>query len=241
VTAFTASSNAASDATNRGAITFSWTTENADYAELSYTCSAVGLGVVILEDGAGRRNCKNDPKPITPDPDQHTHAPNSAAEILFRNMHHDDPIFITVNIVPFSHGAPYPSATRSLKITVDPYNPYPKGIPSTTANIALSYAGPVSKSYEQGAELTITWSDGFSRDPCVNLLLAQNKAGEEQYVGRVSQKCLAPAASGSFIWKIPMKYSGSGFRVYAAAPGGQSSAFGPSFDIMAAGAKSQHD
>jgi len=235
VTAFASSSEVADDANNRGTITFSWSTENTDYVEFSYRCSATGMGTVINEEGAGMRNCENDPKPIGPDPDEHTHSPNSSGQIGFGNFHHDDPIFVTVDVVPFSHGQPYPSEMRSIKITVDPYNPYPNGIPSKTANIALSYSGPASKSYKQGATLTVAWTDNLSRDSCVNLLLARDNASGVHYVGRVSEKCLAPASSGSYSWTIPKKYSGAGFRVYASAPGGQSSALGPSFEIVAAG------
>lgn len=235
VTAFTASSEVADGAMNRGTITFSWTTENTDYVEFSYSCSASGLGTVINEEGARMRNCENDPKPITPDPDEYTHSSNSSGQIGFGNFHHDDPIFVTVNIVPFSHGKAYPSEMKSIKITVDPYNPYPNGIPSKTANIALSYAGPVSKSYKQGEMLTVTWTDNLSRDSCVNLLLARDSASGVQYVGRVSEKCLSPASSGSYNWTIPKKYAGAGFRVYASAPGGESSALGPSFEIVPGG------
>ncbi|HKT87446.1 MAG TPA: hypothetical protein VJQ59_03360 [Candidatus Sulfotelmatobacter sp.] len=235
VTVFKASSEIADGAMNRGTITFSWKTENTDYVEFSYSCSAPGLGDTILEEGARSRNCENDPKPITPDPDVYTHSPNSSGQIVFGNFHHDDPIFVTVKIVPFSHGKAYPSEMEPIKITVDPYSPYPNGIPSKTANIALSYAGPVSKSYKQGEMLTVTWTDNLSRDSCVNLLLARDSASGVQYVGRVSEKCLSPASSGSYNWTIPKKYAGAGFRVYASAPGGESSALGPSFEIVPGG------
>lgn len=235
VTVFKASSEIADGAMNRGTITFSWKTENADYVEFSYSCSAPGLGATILEEGARSRNCENDPKPITPDPDVYTHSPNSSGQIVFGNFHHDDPIFVTVKIVPFSHGKAYPSEIKPIKITVDPYSAYPNGIPSETANIALSYAGPVSKSYKQGETLTVTWTDTLSRDPCVNLLLVRDNAAGVQYVGHVSEKCLSPASSGSYNWTIPKKYAGAGFRVYASAPGGESSALGPSFEIVPGG------
>jgi hypothetical protein len=235
VISFTASSDVADDAKNRSSITFSWSTKNADYVEFSYDCSVVGLGVVILEGGGGSRNCRNDPKPISPDPREFTHAPNSTTDTAFGNSSQEDPISIAVTITPFSHGTAYPAASKSITISVDPFNPFPKGIPSSTANIALTYSGTPRKSHEQGSSLTVNWTDTLSRDSCVNLFLVQDSGNGLQYVGRVSRECLQPATAGSYTWTIPSKYSGSGFRIYAAAPGLTSSALGPVFGIVQSG------
>ncbi|MGH9496451.1 MAG: Ser-Thr-rich GPI-anchored membrane family protein, partial [Candidatus Sulfotelmatobacter sp.] len=235
VTSFTSSSATADDVTNRAGITFSWTTEGADYVEFSYHCSAFGQGLVILEEGgAGGRNCDNDPKPIEPQTQQVNHPPNSSTGVTFGNFHHDDPIALVVTLTPFSHGKANPSASRSLTISVDPHNPFPAGIPNATANLALTYAGGAKTAYQQGSSLTINWTDTLSRDPCVDLYLVQAKPDGQQYVAQIVSKCLQPAASGSYTWTIPDRNSGASFRIYVVAPGRTSSAFGPAFDIIKA-------
>jgi hypothetical protein len=236
VTSFTVSSAIVNGVNDRGVAEFTWTTQGADYVELSYRCSTFGLGVVIAEQGgAGGQNCENDPKPIIPQTQQLNHPPNSELEVSLANFHHDDPISIVVTITPFSHGVAYPTGRKSITIRVAPYNPFPKGIPSSTANITLTYSGGPKDSYQQGASLTLTWTDTLSPDPCVNLLLARDTGRGLQYVGRVSQQCLRPAAAGTYTWTIPGRYSGSGFRVYAAAPGQRSSGLGPVFSIVKTG------
>jgi hypothetical protein len=232
VTSFTALSTIVNASTDRSTLQFSWTTEDADYVEFSYDCAAYGLGPVILEQGgSGGRNCKNDPNPITQQTEQVNHPPNSNVEVTFGNSHNEDPISIVVRMTPFSHGREYSAASKTITIKVDPYNPYPKGIPRSTANITIRYAGSPKDSYEQGSSLIVNWTDTLSRDPCVNLLLAKDSGSGLQYVGRVSPKCLEPAAAGTYTWTIPARYSGSGFRIYADAPGQESSALGPVFSI----------
>jgi hypothetical protein len=231
VASFTASSQVADAVTNRGTIDFSWTTKGADYVELSYHCSEVGLGVVILE--GGERNCENDPKPIIPYTEEFNRDPDSSTKIIFGNSRRDVPISIIVTITPFSRGAAYPSGSKSLTVTVDPYNPFPEGIPATTANISLNYSDEKA-SYAQGATITINWTDTLSRDPCVNLYLLQERSDGRHLLAQIVYQCLRPAAAGSYKWTIPDNYSGSGFRIYAAAPGRVSSAFGPVFSITSA-------
>jgi len=238
VTSFAASSTIVNGGTDRGATEFSWTTENADYVEFSYHCSAVGLGLVILEQGgAGGRNCENDPKPITPQTQQVNHPPNSALEVAFGNAHHDDPISIVVTLTPFSHGKAYPSASRSLTIRVDPRPPFPEGIPSETDDLTLTYSGGAQAAYQQGSSLTISWTDTLYRVSCFGLYLVQEGTGRPHYVAQIVYKCQPPAASGSYDWTIPDKYSGSGFRIYAAAWGRMSSALGPAFSIVGPNSK----
>jgi hypothetical protein len=235
VTSFTAASAVVNGANDRGVAELSWTTEGADYIELSYHCSIFGLGVAISEQGgAGGRNCENDPKPVTRQTQQLNHPPNSEVEVGLANFDHDDPISIDITITPFSHGAGYPSARKSITIRVAPFNPFPKGIPSSTASITLAYSGGPKDSYKQAASLNLTWTDTLSRDSCVNLLLVQDKGDGLAYVGRISKECVQPASAGSYTWTIPARYSGDGFRVYAVAPGKQSSALGPVFSIVKA-------
>jgi hypothetical protein len=65
------------------------------------------------------------------------------------------------------------------------------------------------------------------------------KPDGQHYVAQIVNKCLQPAASGSYTWTIPDKYSGASFRIYAVAPGRMSSAFGPGFAIVKAEPKPQ--
>lgn len=231
VTSFMASSNTADGATNRSTIRFSWSSENADYVEFSYRCSVVGLGVTILEGGS--RNCSNDLKPITPDTQQFNHSPKSSTEVIFGNSREDDPISVVVTITPFAYGKAYPSASRSLTISVAPYNPFPEGIPAPTANMRVSYSDTAS-SYAEGSQLTVTWSGSNPRDQCVDLYLVQEVGGVQKFVAQIVRRCLVPAAAGSYTWTIPTKYSGPGFRIYASTPGGISRALGDAFSISGA-------
>lgn len=233
VISFTSSSATVNGVNDRGTAELSWTTKGADYVELSYRCSVFGLGIVIAEQGgAGGRNCENDPKPVIPHTQHLNHPPNSEVEVGLANFHHDDPISIVVTITPFSHGAAYPASRKSITLSVASFNPFPKGIPPSTANITILYAGSSKGAYQQGSSLIVIWTDTLSRDPCVNLLLAKDSGNGLQYVGRISQECLRPAAAGTYTWIIPARYSGEGFRVYATAPGQESSALGPVFSIV---------
>jgi hypothetical protein len=231
VTSFTASSNTADGATNRSTIRFSWVSENADYVEFSYRCSVVGLGVTILEGSS--RNCSNDLKPITPDTQQFNHSPNSSTEVIFGNSREDDPISVVVTVTPFAYGKAYPAASRSLTISIAPYNPFPEGIPAPTANMRVSYSGTAS-SYAKGSQLTVTWSSSNPRDQCVDLYLVQEVGGAQKLVAQIVRRCLVPAAAGSYTWTIPAKYLGPGFRIYASTPGGISRALGDAFSITGA-------
>jgi hypothetical protein len=231
VTSFTVSSANVNGVTDRGAIQFSWTTEDADYVEFSYHCSAFGLGVVILEEGGTAGNCENNPKPIMSQTQQVNHPPNSAIEVSFGNSDHDDPISIVVTITPFSHGKAYPPASRSLTISVAPHNPFPEGLPVATANLTLTYSGGAKTAYLQGSSLIINWKNTLHRDACFGLYLVQDKADGSRYIAQIVYKCGSPADSGSYTWTLPDRYSGAGFRVLAQTSGRQSSAFGPPFGI----------
>jgi hypothetical protein len=233
VTSFTASSDIADHAVNRGVLTFSWSTEGADYVEFSYRCPDAATRVVILEGNA--RDCENSPQPAMQNTERFNHSPNSSTDVSFGNFHRDDPIPIVVTITPSSHGKDYPNASQSLTISIAPYNPFPKGVPSETRNMTILYparADGTSK-YAQGSQLKIDWTDSLSRDPCVDLYLVQDTgSGAAAYRSQIVRHCLTPAAGGSFTWTIPNKYSGFGFRIYAAAPGGISSAVGAPFSIV---------
>jgi hypothetical protein len=197
VISFTASSGVADQVTNRGQITFSWSTQNADYIKLSYRCTeGTANGIAIL----GTRQ--------------------------------DDPISILVTITPFSRGTAYGDLSKSLTVAVGPWNPFPKGAPAESRNITLSYSLGPEKIYRRGSAMTIQWTYSESRDACINLYLVRdNGSGVATYRARVAEKWLPPAGSGSYTWRLPNKYRGSGFRIYAAAPGNVSSALGERFEI----------
>ncbi|HYW65545.1 MAG TPA: hypothetical protein VFB10_02475 [Candidatus Dormibacteraeota bacterium] len=55
--------------------------------------------------------------------------------------------------------------------------------------------------------------------------------GAQIFRQQLAHQCLAPARGGSYSWTIPNKYSGTGFRIFAAAPGRTSSALGAPFKI----------
>jgi hypothetical protein len=235
VVSFTASSSTVDDAVNRGVITFSWSTQNADYVEFSYHCSVVTRPrLVILQEG-GAGICDNDTNPGADYIQHFNRSPNSSTDIAFANMHSDDPITIVVTIQPFSHGEAYPKSSKSVTVTVDPYNPFPKGVPPETRNMTILYsARPDGTSkYAQGSQLKIDWTDSLPRDPCVDIYLVQDTgSGSAAFRLQIVKRCLTPAASGSFTWTIPTRYSGSSFRIYAAAPGGISSVLGAPFSIV---------
>ena len=229
VISFTSSSAVSDDVTTPHGITFSWSTENADYIELTYSCAkSVRDGIVISEE-VGGRDCGSRLIPTFP----FKRSPNGSVKVNFENDHQDDPVPVLVTITPFSHAIAYKDSTRSLTVMVDPWNPFPKGANTGARNIALSYL-PGSTAYRQGSSMTIQWTDTRKGDPCVNLFLVQDDAnGVPVYRSRAGErKCLTPASTGSYTWQIPLKYSGPGFRIYAGAPGGDSWALGSRFEIV---------
>jgi hypothetical protein len=234
VTSFVASSQTADGALNRGQITFSWSTQNTDYVRFSYRCSSnSSKGIVISEDNAGGRECEN-LAPIINSTSISNHSPNSSAGILFGNFHQEEPLSIVVTITPFSHGVAHPDSSKSITIAVNPYNPFPQGVPLAVRNMTVLYAANPdgTSQFVQGSPLTITWTDALPRDPCVDLYLIQEIAGKQLYRTQLGGACLTPTASGSYAWTIPTKFSGSAFRIYARTPGGTSSAYGPPFAII---------
>jgi hypothetical protein len=244
VTEFAASSQTA-DVANRGLITFSWSTQDTDYVEFTYSCpnpldiEQRGVSSVVISENGPNRYCKNTESFKTFSSGHFYHSPDSSAQIGFGYFNHDDPTSVTVTITPFSHGAAYPDSGKSLTVTVNPYNPFQRGVPTDTRNMTLTYppGADGTRSYQQGSSLTIHWTDARMQDPCVNLYLVQNNgAGGENYLlqinGTLEIGCLKPSSSGSYTWTVSTKYSGSGFRVLASTPGGISGTLGPSFNII---------
>lgn len=254
VTEFTSSAQTADDVTNRGLITFSWSTENADYVELTYVCANPDdaerhgvLSVVISENGPNRY-CKNTDSFKTFSPGHLYHSPNSSASIGFGFFNHDEPTSVVVTITPFSHGEAFPDSGKSLTVGVNPYNPFQRGVPTGTRNMTLTYVpGPDgTRSYQQGLPLTIIWTDERIQDPCVNLYLVQDDhTGGENYLLQINGKleigCLKPASRGSYAWTVTTKFLGSGFHVLASTPGGTSGTLGAPFDIVSASPDGRHE
>lgn len=242
VTQFAASTQTADDATNRGQITFSWTTQDADYVELSYQCPPPPAPpappeVVIVEHGFPW-SCEN-ASPVFKSGAVQSRTPNGSATIGFGNYHRIDPISIIVRLTPFSHGKAYPDSAKSISIQIDPHNPFPEGVPAANGRVVVSY--PVSAdgttTLKQGSSLTVRWTDTVPGDPCVNLYLVQDDGrGGQTYRLQLGGQCFMPASGGSYTWTIPVKYSGSGFRIYSRAPGGGPSGLGPPFSIERAAA-----
>jgi hypothetical protein len=233
VTDFVASSQTADDVTNRGQITFSWSTQDTDYVEFSYRCVPApnAPGVVILEPG-GSRECENANPRLYP-PESPNHSPHASQTVSFGNYHQLDPISIIVTITPFSHGMAYPHSSKSILVRVNPHNPFAEGVPAASGNIIITYsASPDGKgNYQQGSSLTIRWTDALSRDPCVNLYLIQDDGGDRaSYRLQIGGTCFTPSSSGSYKWTIPDKYSGLGYRIFATT--GTSSGIGPAFSII---------
>ncbi len=244
ITEFAASSQTA-DVGNRGLITFSWSTQDADYVEFTDTCpnpvdaEQRGVSSVVISENGPNRYCENTESFKTFSSGHFYHSPNSSTQIGFGYFNHDDPTSIVVTITPFSHGAPYPDSSKSLSVTVNPYNPFQRGIPTETRNMTLTYAPAAdgTQNYRQGSPLKIIWTDGRTQDPCVNLYLVQdNGAGGENYLlqinGTLEIGCLKPASSGSYTWTVSTKYLGSGFRVLVRTPGGTSGTLSAPFNIV---------
>jgi hypothetical protein len=134
VTEFAASSQTANVA-NRGLITFSWSTQDADYVEFTYTCpnpldaEQRGVSSVVISENGPNRYCKNTESIKTFSSGHFYHSPDSSAQIGFGYFNHDDPTSVVVTITPFSRGTAYPGSSKSLTISVNPYSPFQRGVP----------------------------------------------------------------------------------------------------------------
>jgi hypothetical protein len=235
VTWFAASSRTADDANNRGQIIFSWSTQNTDYVELSYRClpTPAGPGAIILVDG-GPSNCENESRPLEPNLVRN-YAPNASQSVLFGNFHRLDPISVIATVTPFSYGRADPESSRSISIRVDPYHPFPEGVPAANRKVILTYSVREvgGSKLPRGSSLTIRWKDMSPRDPCVDLYLVQDDGkGGESYRSPLGGKCLTPPKVGSYTWTVPARYSGAGYRIFASTPGGASTGLGPAFSIV---------
>jgi hypothetical protein len=123
---FKSSSETADDAVNRGTITLSWKTENADYVELSCKCLPAPKGPspgVMISEGSIERGCENNLTHlysyVAPN-----HSPSSSVAVMSGNFMQAQPISITVLLTPSSHATPYPAAAKSVTVGVAAFNPH---------------------------------------------------------------------------------------------------------------------
>jgi len=245
ITEFTASSDTADDAINRGQIRFSWATQNVDYVEFTYKCEEPEeadhggvLSLVISENGPNRY-CQNIPSFSRYSSEHFYRSPNGSADLGFGYFQHEESTSVVVTITPFVLGNAYPAASKSLSVNIRPYNPFQAGVSIVGRHMTLTYSSSSGSSggFAQGTPLTITWTDERTEDACVNLYLVRdNSAGGEDFVSQLSLKletgCLKPASRGSYTWTVTTKHSGQGFRILARTPGGFSGTLGPAFEII---------
>jgi len=243
ISEFAASSDTADDVINRGVIKFSWATEDADYVEFTYTCDDPeeaeegSVSSVVISENGPNRYCQNIPSFARYGTGHFYRAPNGSADLGFGYFDHEDPTTILVTITPFAHAVAFPASSKSVRVTIHPYNPFQRGVPTETRNMNIAYQPETGNGYEQGSQLTIFWTDEREQDPCVNLYLVQDNAhGGENFILQLNLKrdtgCLRPAKRGSYTWNVTTKYVGTGFRISAQSPGGFSRGLGEPFSIV---------
>jgi len=131
--------------TKRQETTFSWSTQNVDYVELSYDCPAADVSVVILDGGAafdcGNRLDKTIPL---------KRSTNGSVTVDFANFHGDEPVPVRITMTPFGGAVPYSDLSRSLTVSVSSWNPLPEGAHTGTQNMTLSYFSGADKTHTSG-------------------------------------------------------------------------------------------
>jgi hypothetical protein len=211
-------------------ITFSWTSRNVDYVRLQYSCAK---GAVIVDDRSSGAQCGSDSSAPN-------RSPNDSTKIIFGNSILNSPeqpsIPVTVTLVPFANGVAYPDLSKSVTITISPYNAFPNGVPTSNIKMSLMMQPPSNGEFRltHGSTVTIGWvvDATVSVAPCVNLYLVQDNAeGGETYLYKLSQPCLKPSGNGSYSWTVPENFSGCGFRILGVTPGGMAHALSPPLSI----------
>lgn len=240
ITRFVASSQTANNGTNRGQITFSWTTQDADYVDLS--CKYVPPtadetpAMVMVREGYP---CYHPSNSFNPRSAQYF-PPNASQTLSFIGYRGLDPVPVVVTLTPFAYGKVYPESATSIPIKVNPWNQFPDGVPEPDGKIVLAYPvrGDGTTKLQQGSSLAIRWRDANPHDSCVNLCLVQDvgKGGEtyRMQLGPSGGKCFSPGSSGSYTWTVTDRFSGSHFRIYSASPGLSASGLGAPFSIVPA-------
>jgi hypothetical protein len=211
-------------------ITFSWTSQNVDYVRLQFSCAQ---GAVIVADGYGAQ-CGS----YATSPNQ---SPDDSKKVIFGNSNlnspEESPISVTVTLVPFANGVAYADLSKSVTITIPPYNAFPGGVPTSDVKMSLTVQPTANGQFRfaHGSAMNLRWAVDATVPlaPCVNLYLVRdNKEGGETYVYKLSQPCLGPrGGNGSFSWTIPKNFSGDGFRILGVTPGGMARALSHPFSI----------
>jgi hypothetical protein len=211
-------------------ITFSWKSQYVDYVRLQFSCAQ---GAVIVADGYGAQ-CGS----YATSPNQ---SPDDSKKVIFGNSNlnspEGSPIPVTVTLVPFANGVAYPDLSKSVTITIPPYNAFPEGVPTSDMKMSLTVQPTANNEFRfaHGSTVNLRWTVDatVTLAPCTNLYLVHdNKEGGEMYVYKLSQPCLGPrGGNGSFSWTIPENFSGDGFHVLGATPGGMARALSHPFSI----------
>lgn len=226
ITSFSASTNTADDATNRGSIKFSWTTKGADFVRFSYRCTAgeeidkkdglsLGLdgnGIVIGEEGATSKGCRGQFETEIVN-----HSPNSSLNVLLGNFQFDTPIVVRVTLTPYSHGVAFAKYGKTIPITVNPRNPFAGGLPPATGNIKFVSPGDAgdAQSYRQGSSAKIEWTDSDEGDKHFWIhLVRDNGTGGVTYLYQIAGYQPRTDRSTNYTWLVPKSHSGSGFRIF---------------------------
>jgi len=123
VVSLTASSNTVNGVVQDSLMTVTWSTQGADYVELTYNCPSdegeTGWTLHISEDGPDRY-CQNTEAFKANSSEHFYHSPDSSARLLFvfANSYHPAPVIITVT--PFARGRAYVAGGKSLAVTAYP-------------------------------------------------------------------------------------------------------------------------
>jgi hypothetical protein len=214
-------------ATQPDGITFSWSTKDADFVRLSYSCTAgeeipdrdipnLGLdGVIIMETGGADMGCggKFDR------PETVNHSPDSSLDVDFGNSSYDAPIQVRVTLTPFSHGVAYPKAAKTIPISVYPSSTQPESdVPGGAVGTVTVISPPDTKqpsSYKQGSKIKIEWVDSGKIKTHYWVHLVQDKPANRRVdLYQIAGYIPGGAESTSCMWLVPKSYSGSGFRIF---------------------------
>lgn len=216
-----------------GLLILSWTTKDADYVRLSYACSER----VLIFGEQGSAWC-GDTLGDQPNVSANL-SPRSSLRVRLTAFHKYDlsAVSVTVTLTPSSHGRGFPASAKPVMAAAHTYNPLPNGLVSPPQNIEISLSQanrPGAAGYSQGSSVKIKWKEhSMTSDSCVNLWLVRDGANSvKHFVLNVAHRCMSPAQGGEYTWKVSSEISGSGFRIYAEAPGKRSAALSEPFSIV---------
>jgi hypothetical protein len=120
---------------------------------------------------------------------------------------------VTVILVPFANGVAYADLSKSVTITIPPYNTFPGGVPASDMKMSVTVQPTANGQFRfaHGSAVNLRWAVDATVPlaPYVNLYPVQdNKEGGETYVYKLSQPCLGSrGGNGSFSRTIPKNFS----------------------------------